>query len=225
MHCGSRCLSLSCHLHPWSSSCAFLLDLILPFYFLLYLPPLFLFLKYLKSVVNLYNSAHESMDSTEEFSLSPQFVGNFFVLTVRHITFKRLKVGRRVRCSVLCTVFVGEKRGEEKRKKKGREKKRRRGERGPTVLMSSTPPCVHSKCLRVYWQNAGVLPVHAPSRATYHTTTQQHNNTTCTHNATCTYTHATTPSVHTRSQHNRQPTVILRRKSECLDMCTAVNRP
>ena len=49
-----------------------------------------------------------------------QFVGNFFELTVRHITFKRLKVGHRVRCSVLYTVFVGEKRREEK----GREEKR-----------------------------------------------------------------------------------------------------
>ena len=35
--------------------------LILPFYFLLYLPPLFLFLNYLKSVVNLHNSCNESM--------------------------------------------------------------------------------------------------------------------------------------------------------------------
>ena len=124
-----------------------------------------------------------------------QFVGNFFELTLRHITFKLLKVGRRVLCSVLYTVFVGEKRTDEKRreeerreekrreekrreekrriekrreetnegrqrrkereerKKKGRQKKRRRGERG-TVLMSSTPPCVVSKRLRVYRQNA-----------------------------------------------------------------------
>ena len=42
----------------------------LPLYFLLNLPPLFLFLNYLKSVVNLHNSCNESMDSTDEFSLS-----------------------------------------------------------------------------------------------------------------------------------------------------------
>ena len=47
-----------------------LFTLILPFYFLLYLPSLFFFLLYLKSVVNLHNSTNESMDSTEEFSLS-----------------------------------------------------------------------------------------------------------------------------------------------------------
>ena len=34
------------------------------------LPHLFLFLKYLKSVVNLHNSCNESVDSTDEFSLS-----------------------------------------------------------------------------------------------------------------------------------------------------------
>ena len=34
----------------------------------------------------------------------------FYEPTVRHITFKRLKVGRRVRCSVLDIVFLGEKR-------------------------------------------------------------------------------------------------------------------
>ena len=39
-------------------------------HFLLYLPLLFLFLNYLKSVVNLHNSCNESMDSTDEFSLS-----------------------------------------------------------------------------------------------------------------------------------------------------------
>ena len=49
-----------------------------------------------------------------------QFVGNFYEPTVRHITFKRLKVGRRVRCSVLYTVFVGEKRREEKRREEKR---------------------------------------------------------------------------------------------------------
>ena len=62
-------LSLSYHLHGHPCVCG-LFTLILPFYFLLYLPPLFLFLNYLKFVVNLYNSCNESMDSTDEFSLS-----------------------------------------------------------------------------------------------------------------------------------------------------------
>ena len=47
-----------------------LFTLNLPFYFLLYLPPLFSSLNNLKSVVNLHNSCNESMDSTDEFSLS-----------------------------------------------------------------------------------------------------------------------------------------------------------
>ena len=68
MHCGSS-LSLSCHLHGHPRACG-LFTLILPFYLLLYLPPLFLFLNYLKSMVNLHNSCNESMDSTDEFSLS-----------------------------------------------------------------------------------------------------------------------------------------------------------
>ena len=68
MHLGSS-LSLSCHLHGHPRVCG-LFTLILPFYFLLYLPPLFLFLNYMKSVVNLHNSCNESVDSTDEFSLS-----------------------------------------------------------------------------------------------------------------------------------------------------------
>ena len=68
MHFGSS-LSLSCHLHVHGHLCG-PFTLILPFYFMLYLPPLFLFLNYLKSVVNLHNSCNESMDSTDEFSLS-----------------------------------------------------------------------------------------------------------------------------------------------------------
>ena len=68
MHLGSS-LSLSCHLHGHPRVCG-LFTLILPFYFLLYLPPLFLFLNYMKSVVNLRNSCNESVDSTDEFSLS-----------------------------------------------------------------------------------------------------------------------------------------------------------
>ena len=66
MHFGSS-LSLSCHLHGHPRACG-LFTLILPFYFLLYLLPLFLFLNYLKSVVNLHHSCNESMDSTDEFS-------------------------------------------------------------------------------------------------------------------------------------------------------------
>ena len=64
----------------------------------------------------------------ERWKHSVQFVGNFYELTVRHITFKRLKVGRRVRCSVLYTVFAGEKRREEKRREEKRRGEERRGE-------------------------------------------------------------------------------------------------
>ena len=71
MHRGSSSKSLrhSPHLHVHGHLCG-LFILILPFYFLLYLPPLFLFLKYLKSVVNLHNSCNETVESTDEFSLS-----------------------------------------------------------------------------------------------------------------------------------------------------------
>ena len=68
MHLGSS-LSLSCHLHGHPRVCG-LFTLILPFYFLLYPPPFFLFLAYMKFVVNLHNSCNESADSTDEFSLS-----------------------------------------------------------------------------------------------------------------------------------------------------------
>ena len=68
MHLGSS-LSLSCHLHVHGHPCG-LFTLILPFDFLLYLPHLVLFLNYLKSVVNLHTPPNESMDSTDEFSLS-----------------------------------------------------------------------------------------------------------------------------------------------------------
>ena len=71
MHFGSS-LSLSCHLHVHGHPCV-LFTLVFPFYFLLYLPLLFLFLNYLKSVVNLHNSCNESMDSTDEFSLSTEW--------------------------------------------------------------------------------------------------------------------------------------------------------
>ena len=47
-----------------------LFTLILPFYFLLYLPPPFLFLNYTKSVVNLHNSCNESVDASDELVLS-----------------------------------------------------------------------------------------------------------------------------------------------------------
>ena len=68
MHLGSS-LSLTCHLHVHGHPCV-LFTLILPFFFFLHLPPLFLFLNFLKSVVDLHNSCNESMDSTDEFSLS-----------------------------------------------------------------------------------------------------------------------------------------------------------
>ena len=47
MHCGSRCLRLSPHPHVHGHLCV-LFTLILPFYFLLYLPPLLFSLLYLK---------------------------------------------------------------------------------------------------------------------------------------------------------------------------------
>ena len=68
MHLGSS-LSLSCHLHGHPCVCG-LFILILPFYFLLYLPPLFLFLNYMKSIVNLHNSCNESVDASDELLLS-----------------------------------------------------------------------------------------------------------------------------------------------------------
>ena len=68
-HRGSSSICLRHSPHPHGHLCV-LFTLILLFYFLLYLPPLFFFLLYLKSVVNLHNSANESMDSTDEFSLS-----------------------------------------------------------------------------------------------------------------------------------------------------------
>ena len=49
---------------------AFLLDLTLPFYFLHYLTHFFFFLQFLKFVLNLHTPPNESMDSTDEFSLS-----------------------------------------------------------------------------------------------------------------------------------------------------------
>ena len=73
MHRGSSFMfAPSHHLHGHPRACS-LFDLILPFYFLLYLMSLFLFLNYLKCVVNLHNSCNESMDSTDEFSLSTDF--------------------------------------------------------------------------------------------------------------------------------------------------------
>ena len=56
----------------------------------------------------------EEEEEEERWEHSVQFVGSCCERTVRHITFKRLKVGRRVCSSVLCTVFVGVKGREEK---------------------------------------------------------------------------------------------------------------
>ena len=68
MHLGSS-LSLSYHLHGHLCVCG-LFTLILPFFFLLYLPSLFLFLNYMKSVVILHNSCNESVDASDELLLS-----------------------------------------------------------------------------------------------------------------------------------------------------------
>ena len=57
----------------WSNSCASLSSLVLPFYFLHFLTSLIFFLQFLNFVVNLHNSCNESMDSTDEFSLSTNY--------------------------------------------------------------------------------------------------------------------------------------------------------
>ena len=62
-------MSLSCHLHVHGHLCG-LFTLIFPFYFLLYLPHHFLFLNYMKSVVNLHNSCNEGVDSSDDLLLS-----------------------------------------------------------------------------------------------------------------------------------------------------------
>ena len=79
------CLHLHTHTCTFAQVCVHghpcvcgLFTLILPFYFLLYLPPLFLFLNCMKSVVNLHNSCNESMDSTDEFSLSTGYEANAY---------------------------------------------------------------------------------------------------------------------------------------------------
>ena len=86
-------------------------------------------------------------------------------------------------------------------------------------------------------------PPHNNRQSTPHHTA--HTNTTPTHTHTHQHTHQQTHTTHktppgtkhthhnTHIAHTRmlghvqsaQPTVILRRKSECLDMCSAVNRP
>ena len=53
----------------------FLLDLTLPFYFLHFLTSLIFFLQFLKFEVNLHTPPNESMDSTDEFSLSTRMIG------------------------------------------------------------------------------------------------------------------------------------------------------
>ena len=56
----------------------------------------------------------EKRREEERWEHSVQFVGSCYERTLRHITFKSLKVGRRVCCSVLFAVFVGVKGREEK---------------------------------------------------------------------------------------------------------------
>ena len=56
----------------------------------------------------------EKRREEERWEHSVQFVGSCYERTLCHITFKRLKVGRRVCSSVLRTVFVGVKGREEK---------------------------------------------------------------------------------------------------------------
>ena len=80
-------------------------------------------------------------------------------------------------------------------------------------------------------------PTKHTSHAHNHVNTHTHHTYTYTYTYTYTHvhiyvhTHVHTTNRHTthttphHTMHNRQPTVILRRKSECLNMCTAVNRP
>ena len=67
MHLGSS-LSLSCHVHGHPRVCG-LFTLVLPFYFLLHLRPLYLFLNYMKFVVNLHNSCNEGVDASDDLLL------------------------------------------------------------------------------------------------------------------------------------------------------------
>ena len=71
------------------------------------------------------------------------------------------------------------------------------------------------------------LSAHTPhTLSTHHTT--RHITPHMSHTTHTKHTHHIAHTPHTRMlgyAHNRQPTVILRRKSECLDMRTAVNRP
>ena len=69
-HLGSS-LRHSLHPHGHPRVCG-LFTLILPFYFLLYLPLLFLFLGCMKSVVNLHNSCNEGVDASGDLLLSTQ---------------------------------------------------------------------------------------------------------------------------------------------------------
>ena len=69
MHRGSRCLRHSPHPHGHPRVCG-LFALILPFYFLLYFPPLVLFLTYMKSMVNLHNCCNEGVDVNDDLLFS-----------------------------------------------------------------------------------------------------------------------------------------------------------
>ena len=89
----------------------------------------------------------------ERWQHSVQFVSMNLPCATSHSNASKLDAVFVVQCFIQCLLVRKEKRRKEKRreekrqrrKKKGREKKRRRGERGSTVLMSSTLPCVVSK--------------------------------------------------------------------------------
>ena len=78
MHLGSS-LRHSSHLHIHVHVCG-LFTLILHFYFLLYLPLLFLFLNYMKSMVNVHNSCNEGVDASDDLLLSTGYEPNFVTL-------------------------------------------------------------------------------------------------------------------------------------------------
>ena len=146
------------------------------------------------------------------------------------------------------------KRREEKREKRRRKtppcidsKRLRVCVQDASVCTRKTPAysthAAFSSCTRCRLErtHGGVLNLHTervfsmPSRTTPHhqQNTQNQNTKRTSHTNSQQIHHRTHQHTHTHTAHTRllghvhggQPTVILRRKSECLDMCTAVNRP
>ena len=83
MHLGSRCLRHSHHPHGHPRVCG-LFAFFLPFYFLLFLPPLFLFLNCMKSMVNLHNSCNEGVNASDDPILSTDKDTDLFEASDHH---------------------------------------------------------------------------------------------------------------------------------------------